>query len=304
MGPEKQFKKIGRALEEIWEKGLFLSRASLSFLESSFGMGTATDLEDALADEDFPEREMMLEMILFPEQDVRLALEPLLETGGLEQKHLTEITGHMIHNHSMLRLFHPERTAPYLVEIPPDQIELFISRLFLTRKIDSDICKALEKTIPVSDLFSFRILFRTRNYLFNKEKKKFILKFIRKSKNRIHEFTEVFDLFLNILSQAPDSTDYEHYFSDRKRQEENMLKSILRFEKKLDRYPMEYLMLSNYPVPHESLETVTEKLEKLTLIVNHILCTPPQPGSAPLSIQDLGTFDPKKDLKKLLRLFS
>lgn len=296
-------KNIIQTLGQNWEKGLVLSPTTLSFLDSSFGMATATALGEALSDQEFPEREMILEMILFPEPDLRLALEPLLGPGGLGQKAEAEITRRLIHDHPVLRLIHPDQEAPLEVCVPPDQAATFVSRLFLTRTLDPEICEALEKCAAPMEALSFRILLRTLNNDFKKEKIRFMLRFIQSSRNLSSIFTQVFELFVRILGEAPDSGNYEDWFVQRREQEKNRLRSILRFEEKRDRYPMEYLMLSRYPIPHESLEVVSQRMEKLDLILNQILGVPPRPILQPV-IRDLGTVNPKESLDRLFDILS
>ncbi len=303
MDSGKPYEKIIQAIERIWEKGIVLSKDALSFLESIFGISTAQELEKALDTEDFPEKEMMFEYLLFPDLEILLALEALLEPGGLATEAADEIAKQLTQNHSRLNLFHPENPNPLAIRIPADQMETFISRLNLTRNIDHDICKALEDSAAASDALSFRVLLRSKNYRFNEEKKQFILEFIQRSENRALEFVQVFELFLDLLSQAPDSADLESFFLDRQQWEKIMLERIQKFEEKREYYNMEYLILSKYPVPSESFETVTQRLEKLNIITGDILCVPPRQVFNP-PMQDIGNFDPKKDMKRLLRILS
>jgi len=72
---------------------MFLSSETLFFLDSTFGITSGLDLNDSLQDEEFPDRDMIIEMLLFPDQTSRLAIEPLLESAGLELTEELEITG-------------------------------------------------------------------------------------------------------------------------------------------------------------------------------------------------------------------
>ena len=83
MGQSLNCIDIARALGQILEKEVALPEDTLFFFESALGITTASELEHALHSEDFPDRETMYEMLLYPEHKTRIAIEPLLENDGI-----------------------------------------------------------------------------------------------------------------------------------------------------------------------------------------------------------------------------
>ena len=294
---------IFQAIGQILKNGIILSRDALFFLDSSFGISTAPELEKVLGEEDFPEREMILEYLMFPDKEHLIALEPVIDLDGLTAETVAELARQLVQEHCCLTLFHPEYPDPLHIQISLDQMETFVSRLNLTRKMDPDIHYALEKFATASDALSFKILLRSKNYGFSDEKKQFILEFIEKSERHPHKFVQVFELCLDLLSQAPEPGNLVAFFLERQQREKNMLKRIRKFEEKLARYNMEYLMLSKYPIPPESVDTVAQRLEKLNIIIWDILGMIPRPD-VDLPVQDLGYFDPRKDMGRLVQTLS
>lgn len=245
----------------------------------------------------------VLEMLLFPDQDTRIALEALLDPAGLKPHHVSNITDFLVYNHTKLNLHHPEEDTSIVIEVPTGQIELFISRLFLTRTIDPEICQTLEEECPVSIALLCRVFFRCKNVVFEKNKRQYLIGFIKKAHKRDHKFIDLFEMFLTLLSEAPDSGEYESYFLERRAQEKNLQKRIQKFEEKHDRYCMEYLMMSKYQVPPDSIENVENRLRKLDIIINDILCIPPLQNFSP-PVRDLGRLDPKTDMETIFNLLS
>ncbi|MCP3898952.1 MAG: hypothetical protein GY707_04360 [Desulfobacteraceae bacterium] len=303
MNSSKIFENIIQSIVKIWKKGIVIKPDELSFFESSFGISTFKELRETLNNEDFPEREMMLEYLVFPDQEYSFSTELLLGPKGLSEEKAGQITTYLIQNHSMLKIYDPDKSVHFFIEISPGHIKSFISHIYLTRQIDPDIIKAFEKSVSATDALHARILLRRKNYQLHDAQKKFLVGFIQKSKNITHDFLSIFELFFQILSQVPGSTDIESFFLDRQQQEKNMLIRIKKFEKKKERYNMEYLMLSRYTVPAESFETVFQRLEKLNVIIKDVLGIRSKQDFKP-QVQYLGSFDPKKDIKKIIQTLS
>lgn len=276
---DKQTEIIAAAVAGIWEKGVVLSDDTLFFLESSQGITTPEELENALEAEDFPDREMILEMIFFPDRPVRMALEPLLAGEGLEEIRISEVTGFLAGNRSRIRLHCPEGGPPINLKIPREQIDLFIARLYLNRSIPPDICDALATHHPWPTVLSCRVYLRCKNFRFKARHTRFITRFIRKARDLSQGFTVLFELFCHILSRAGESDDLEFHIWETRRHETETLRQIQKFEQKRDRYNMEYLMMSKYQVPPDSAEAVERRIQQLDVIIHDILCLPPLPDT-------------------------
>ncbi len=285
-------KQVVKKIKQRWEKRHVLSNDTLFFLESTFSISEAFQLKDAMEQEDFPDRAIILEMILFPEQSMRLAVEPLLDSEGLKAEQVSGIVKYITNKSPRLTVGFPNEKAAITIKIPADQIELSISRLFLTHPVDPDICQMFEANYPTSTGLHCRVLLRCGNISFKKEKKQFLKRFILQAQKQYDGFNDLFELFLVILSDVPESVSPESYFLKRQAQEKNLLDCIRRFEEKRDRFGMEYLMMSRYQVPTDSMENVAQRLKKLALI-NDILDIRPLARPS-LPVMDLDNFDLKK----------
>lgn len=292
-------------LLQTWKEELSLSGDVLFFLESVMGITSPVTLEHAVNDEEEQDRETILEMILFPGPLMRSALEPMLEPRGLTLSQIDFITQTLASNHPTLRMLHPGQTAPIVVQIPPDQVELFVSRLYLNKTLDPVICGALEKSFSTDIAMECRVMLRCHHAVFKGSNCQVLVDFIQKARDQKHQFTELFQFFLTIMSEAPVSGRIESYLLDRYNQEKKQLIEILKFEEKQARYSMDYLMMTGYQAPSDSLENVQTRLEKLDQIINDILCILPSIDTLPHPHSiDLGRFDPKNGIKDLLKRLS
>ena len=298
---EANCRQIVDAIYRIWEKGITLSSEILFFLDSTFGITSTVELEYALKHGDLTDRDMIMEMLLYPDQRTHMAIEPLLGNAGLEQTQILEIKESLFGCNAGIRIHNPDGTEPLFIRLPHEQVEAYVRRLNLNRSLDPDICKLLENLLSRPILLSSRVLLRCGNFIFTEKKKNFLMIFIQNAGERNQDFSELFEITLSILSEAPEYGNIDDYFLKKRKQAANMLESIHRFEKNLDRYGMEYLMMSRYPVPHESLENIADTIRKLNIIIDEIFCFIPSTEPVPL-VQNLGSFDPQEDMETLLKI--
>lgn len=302
MGQPIDCGRIIRAIDRLWDRGIALSDDTLFFLDSCLGITTAQDLADMLGTDDAPDRDMILEMILFPGENTRLNLEPLMGHQGLDPEQINDITRHLILDHGELTLIHPRTAGLIRMAVPPAHVTIYIDRLFLDRSVDPDIGDALAACFSQPDFLSCRALLRRRSPDLKNGKKAILLDFIRNAGDR-EGITGLLDLLLAILSDMPDAATPESCFLQRYFQEKKRLKTIRRFEEKRARYNMEYLMMSRYLVPHESVEQVLDRIGKLDILLFEILGISRLKAVEPAAY-DLGAFDPKADVSRLRQILS
>lgn len=302
---EKNVKKISQKISRAWEKGIVLSDDTLFFLDSTFGITDLKQVENLFLHGDSPDRGTVLEMILFPEQEIRLDLESLIDLQGLSNRQVSFIVNYLADKRTRFKLIHPGQKTSVLITASLDQIEQFIARLFLDRPVDRDICRALETNCSMKTVMTCRTFLRCRNIRLCNRKSKFLIHFIFKCPQPYREFTDLFELTSLILTDAPEKGDLNTYFLERRRQEKMLIKRICEFEEKHRRYSMEYLMMSRYHIPTESIENVDQRITKMNLIIDDILGIEPPPASPPDPCPaDLGRFSKRKGLTRLFDILS
>lgn len=305
----KNLNSIVLAIKKIWEQDILLSSEDRFFLESSCGIFTARDLEQAMAQDGYEDRDMILEMVIFPDQDIRLSLEPLLGPDGLTSEDVSCAASKLYDDLDHICLVYPGHVSSLSVKMDSGHIGLFVTRLFLDRALDPQICKALADCLPRDTDLACRVLLRTRNSTacLDETKKQFLISFIQNAGRHIQDQGQWYDLFeltLSLVDGVPDNQSLENFVLSQREQAKKELTRIRKFEEKKDRYSMEYLMMSRYDVPTESYENTFKRLSQLETILNDILglISPFEPLSP--VVQDLGLFDPQKDMARILNLFS
>ncbi len=300
-GTKRRIEDLAEKITELLRSGIVLGQDVLFFAESTYGL-LADRLADALQDHLFEERDTLLALMFFPSMQVRLALEPLLDTDGCSESEVQRLDSLIFRDVSTTDFILPDGGS-FTREIEPHEIGLFVDKLYLTRAIDAEILAALTTCFTEETVLRSRLALRCREDSLTGKKLAFICRFIEKSGSFEQDFLDLFALALSLLSEIADDEPIEPYFLKCRRTLSKTLKDIREFARKRDHYPMEYLMMQRYQVPHESEEQTLKKLQLLTTITDTILGLPADPSVHP----DCKYRDPSgsgSEGKKIFRVFS
>lgn len=301
---ETRLKAIIQIIEDTWQHGIIPGDDTLSFLDSTFGICRLADVCPVWDELDSSEHEMIMEMILFPEDDLRLQLEPFVGFNGISPEKIHRISKTLHDSYPAIQLLFPGEPESLNLELSFEQILLFVSRLFVDRSLDSVICNRLEKHRNQDEVMGCRLLMRKAGMAFSKEKQTLMIQLIERAQDIHPNFLKLFEMTLTILAQIPENQPLSKAFIAKRQEEKKLLDSIVEFEKKIERYNMEYLMMQRYPVPHDSYENTWERLRLLDIIITRILGIPLPMEPVGPQVRDLGRLDPNKDIDDILKLFS
>lgn len=300
--------KTGR-LELAEEKLLHLlgeeitvSEEILFFAESTCGL-YPEELESALKDPRFEEREALLALILTPDMAVRKAVETLLPTEpACTSTEIDVLVDNLAHQIDALHLRLADRHR-FALPVESDDLGYYVAKLYLDRSISQGLIEALNECFSPETVIACRLAIRFRGDAHSVEDTDFLRHFITKSQAYEELFVELFSLVLLLLAERGEAESIEEYFLSRRRQLIKTLREIKEFEQKRDHYSMEYLMMQRYRVPHESEEHTLGQLQILTIVTDAILGLPPDP-SLQADFRNLGTYGRGTDMSDIIRVLS
>ncbi len=293
---------LEKAILKLLEEGIVLSEDILFFAESTCGLSPA-ELEAAVMDPRLEERHELVALIFTPEMGGRATLEPLLSTeliyGPVELKALALDLRRKIDAVPI----HLPGDHRFKLPVGIDEIDYFVSKLYLDRCVDSQLVASLNEFYPTETVIASRLMLRCRGISLSTDKLDFLCGFIEKSQPYEEIFLELFGLILTLLAEINEPVSFEDYLLDRRRQLIERLREIREFERKRDHYSMEYLMMQRYRVPHESQEQIVEQLQLLMTVTDAILGLPPDP-SYQTNVRNLGTYGRRADIAEIIRVLS
>ena len=289
-------------LLRLVEQGLIVSPDVLFHAESTFGL-RPEEIESALQEPHFEERDELLALILTPDMQMRTALEPLLRVAPacspVEIERLVLSLGRKI---EALNLRVPG-VASFNLPVEQDDLEYFVGKFYFDRAIDPELAAALDNYFSLETVISCRLVLRCRGDVYAAREKNFICRFIEKCHAHEDQMIDLFTLMVALVAQMQENETMEGYLLGRRRQFIKRLKEIREFEQKRDHYSMEYLMMQRYPIPHESAEQLLDQLQMVTMITDSILDLPPDP-SFQAELRNLGTCGRRTDISQIIKMLS
>jgi len=294
--------ELEKIISEVLQQGLSIPEQTLFFAESTYGLSPEM-LVPAWFDESFEGTDALNELILTPEPDLRVTVEPALSVQGLSAEEIDELTTALSFEISSIDLIIPGTGKPWPVTVHRDMIALFLDKLYLGRSLDGSVIDSLVQTFSPSVVLDARVLLRGSGASFGEIKRTFLYRFISRSRAYESSFTELLQLVVAVLAEFGDEQPVEPYLQQKKRMLINTLKEIRHFGEKRDHYSMEYLMMQRFKVPHESEDEVLSRLYLLTTVTDVILGLPPDQVTH-VAETDFGRFDATTDLGKLIRTLS
>ena len=293
---------LEQELLRLLNKGLVLCGDILFFAESTCGLSPG-EIEAALKDPRFEERDELLALIFTPDAAMRTALEPLLQAEpALSRAQVEALVSSMSPKVTALRLLVPGLIR-FDLPVERGDLDYLVSKLYLDRPIDRKLVATLNEYLSREKALSCRVILRCRNATYSVEKRDFLCSFIEKGRSHDDLFIHLFTLVVSLLAEINDDASIEKYFLGRRRQLIKTLREIKDFEQKRDHYSMEYLMMQRYPVPHESEEQILNQLFMVRTITEAILGLPPDP-SFQADFRNLGTYGRRNDISNIIRVLS
>ncbi len=295
------YRQIRMLLTELLRDGLKVSPDTLFFAESTYGI-TEKGLETAIKDSFFEERQLLINMLFFPTQKMREQLEPLLAGASLHGETLQYLAEELAAEISEIHIQLPDDSR-FSLAVSHEALNHFIEKLYMTRELDPAIAAVLDDQLPLEIASRLKVYMRCRNISFSEESRRFLQTFVSKAAHRTEDFEGLAELLLTLTTNVPPRMTTSEYLFEQREYQKQRLGDIEEFTKKTEQYGMEYLMMQNYPVPHESAEEVAELLQKYTIIIEEVLELQ-NPKERYLSRRDLGNFDTENDLQRLFKSLS
>lgn len=266
---------IREILVQFLTEGLIISTGTLFFAESTYGI-TETELEATLKDRDFEEQDILLNLLFFPTSKMRVELEPLLVDFPLTADNIGGMVAAISAQVHEVR-FRTENGIRFSYPLNGSVLTHFVDKFYMRRKLDPIITNALAAHYPEHVGTRVKVNMRCRDFSFSKGGSDFLAAFIARSADRTGDVEGLVALLMILISQKPAQKPIVEHLFDQREYQKKLLHDIKEFEAKSSQYGMEYLMMQNYQVPHESEENAVALLNKFNSIIDDILMLPPPP---------------------------
>ena len=252
---------LAQRIIKILGEGIHLNSEVTHFINSTFSSPGINELEKLIADHSDPERDPLLELIFFPDEEVQAKLEDLLENHRYCREDEKKVLDYLCLNPIESTIHFPDRKDTLRVKLPYEAAGRFLARLKIHRKIDKRISATIDTYIP--EKFKIQVMVKLRNAFDGLAENKilFLCDFFEKMDHEGVDFLECLDFIMPFLNEAEKTPDLFSDLMDKKRFYYKNLQRAEKFRQQLEKANMETLILQGVKAPYIDLEAETRKME-------------------------------------------
>lgn len=310
MKPEPRIQKLADAMEAVLGQGIYLSKETAHFMESTCGILQPADLTRALSQPLNFEAESICEMIFYPDKIQQERLEPAVQECGALSPEERDMVEEMLAARSIeAGIFFPDIDIPASIPIPGGAAARFVRRLGLDRQIDPGILSAVhERAGSQRRAAALAVRLRNARFAFTENRRLSIEAFLTRMDGDDPEFMDLFDMLCRVLDAMDDREDLYDALMDRKRRCVEMIQMAEKNRKDLEKQPVEALMMRGMSIAAVNEEETKHEMHQIDRIA---LCLYGQTehaammtGETPPAIHTGVYKKDEDDLERVIRILS
>ncbi len=302
MATEEKYPSLYGTIGEILAKGITLNDDVMHYIDSTFLSPSPGELRELLEDEDNPDRDPLMELIFFPDEPIRVALEAALEKLELTGEDETGFIRFFQSRETRVPLYLPDGETLITIEMPGSVMTQFISRLKIGRQLPPAVREAVETLVEEAERIRVKVMLRNAAPL-SDEKAGFMCRFFEKLPPRGKMFFESLAFILEFLSGPETAAPTFDSLIARKNVDYQGIKRAEKFERDLEKDNIETLMMRGVTAISIDRKACERRMAVIDHICRKLYGKTQFFGEMPRQ-QDLGDFSGPSDLDSLLKSLS
>ncbi len=294
------FQSFARLLRELLAQGFPFGSELKNYTELTLGTAEFGQVREVLEDEDNCERDPLLDLLLFPDAALKSSLEALLPDTEEQRRLPALLLEEFTADPPESGVLFPDSGQSIRFRLSPDLAQRFLGRLHLDTLIAPRILQAVGE-FGADMRFHLRTRLRCVRKPLSDGDVELICGFCQRFPAPEQIFSRHFDLLLNILESIGEGQDPFQGLMSQKRLTHQMIKQVEDFQQKLQREPIEALMMRGERCPSIDIDAAMEQMAQIDRIS---LALFGRTEEIPEEIDlDHGTFDPDRELESVFSLF-
>ncbi len=228
---------------KILHRGITLGSEVVHYIDSTFANPSIDELREILQDDSDCEKDSLVELLFFPDKQLKYQLEDLLEKEAFKKKDEKEILEHLYRNPLELEFHFPEDRGSFSLVIPKTAAHQFIKRLNISKQIDHHLLSTIKDNTTADTKNTFAVRLRNSRFAGTDNALGFLSVFFEKVKTEDNDALNDFDFILLFLEELQEKDDIFEALMKKKRFYLKHLKRAEKFEQELMQTNMETLML-------------------------------------------------------------
>ena len=253
MDTDGRCEKLARAVCRQLEKGLFPGEKTMGFIDSTFSSPTAEEIAAIMADPDNSEREVLVQVLFFPEEKLQKQLEPLIQASAIDESDLTVLVDQVKQKMANIAIHLPDDRGCFDLAFEPgipDMQELgelalshFVFHLNCPRKIPATVLSAVAEHVPECRHLATWVRLRNARFDFTEKNILWLTDLFAASYKFSGMYLDILDFALAFTDGLAADTDICAALMARKRQYAKAVRQNTEFEAQIQKANMETLIM-------------------------------------------------------------
>ena len=257
---------LAERIVKIFREGIHLNSDVMHFIDSTFSSPCINELEKIIADHSDCERDSLIELIFFPDEEIQAKLEDLLKSHNYCREDENKVLDYLSPWQIESIIYFPDNKGALSVKMPNEAAGRFLTRLNIHKKIDKRIYAAIDTGVSEKLKISVRVKIRNTVNEITENKIFFLCEFFEKMEDESGDFLECLDFILSFLDEAENTSDLFSALMDKKRFYFKNLQRAEKFRQQLEKGNMETMILQGVKAPYINIEDEKRKMELIDKI--------------------------------------
>jgi hypothetical protein len=259
-------KQIADKIIDILQGGLSINADTLHYIDSTFSNPSIEALDELLQDDSSCESDSLMELLFYPDESVQLQLEDLLEDAQLQPEDEKAIQAQVCRQPFQTRFRFRDGRGTLEMAVSPDNVDVFIQRLNLSRSLDPKIRAAIGLHVPRALQTRCQVRLRNAKPITAPDKILFLQSFFEKMTVDEDAFFEYLDFILSFLSDLRKKTDiFKALMTYKKIYFQSLIKAA-KLEKQLTTHNVETILLGGTRLAHMDKADARKKIQMIDRI--------------------------------------
>ena len=246
---------------EILNEGIHLSDEVIHYIDSTFSNPTIEALNNILQDDSNPEKESLVELLFFPDENTQVQLEELLEDNGFEREDEKKVLNYLCQKPLLIVFHFADKRGTFSLEIPETTAHQFVKRLNISKQLDRNLISTIKKKVGEHHASRFTVKIRNSRFTATDKALRFLGTFFEKWDTQTGGALKYMDFILSFLEEINQDADIFEALMKKKRFYLKHLKRAQKFEEQLLKNNIETLMLKGKIAAHIDKNQARENME-------------------------------------------
>lgn len=251
---------IAREIAEILQQGLRIDAAVQHYIDSTFSNPTLTDIETIINDDANPDKDALIELLLFPDEAIKAHIETLLDNTCFDKQDERQIIED-IASQNFPASFHLNDNEVLSLGMSASEIRLFVSRLNISKPLNAQVAAVIDQYVDESLKSVVKVRLRAGAESFLEKDIPLLCDFLEKMRSQRRLFLKSLDFFLLFLNEVDDPQKIYEKLIDRKWFYFQNIQKSQGVEEQLRKNNIETLMMQGIRVTLIDEADAREKME-------------------------------------------